>query len=91
MNCPYCKRVLKKGHITGQSILRIIPDNGQQKASRRSSDEFREDEYRATNLPGYPLDIGYVGMAPWISAFYCTNCKKAYAQMDMMMVEEEDA
>ena len=88
MNCPYCGRPMKEGHITGQNILRIVPDNGQQKPVRRSSDDFREEEYRASSLPGYPLDIDYVGMAPWISAVYCTNCKKAYAQLDMMMVEE---
>lgn len=91
MNCPYCNSPLKKGHITGQNILRIVPDDGRQKAVRRSSDDFSEEAFRASRLPGYPLDIGYAGMAPWISAVYCVKCKKAYAQLDMMMVKEEEA
>ena len=82
---------VEEGHVTGHSVLRLVPDNGEKKATHRSGDSFSMDEYRASRLPGYPLDIPYVGMAPWVEAVYCTACKKAICQLDLIMEETEGA
>ena len=83
MNCPYCSRPMMSGHITGKNILRIIPESGASKRTEHPIGKEALAEFQKTNLPGYPLDIPYAGMAPWVSAEYCLRCKKVVCILDI--------
>lgn len=90
MNCPICGAPMQRGHITGKSILRVVPDNGEKKNTRRLQDDHLTETYEALQLPGYPLDTSYAGLAPWVIAEYCLPCKKVYAQLDILDFGKEE-
>lgn len=90
MTCPTCGRPMQAGHITGTNMLRIIPDTGVQKKTEKHASGFTIEEFRQTNLGGWPLDIPYAGMAPWVSARYCLPCRKVICQLDIAVLEKEE-
>ena len=88
MKCPYCGRPMERGHITGRSILRVVPDSGTEKKTVRHED-ITQELYRETSLPGWPLDIPYAGLAPWIGANYCLPCRKVICELDIADLPKE--
>lgn len=90
MNCPTCGSPMQTGHITGQNVMRLVPETADaKKPTRQTSRDFSHSEYRRSELPGYPLDVAYAGMAPWISAHYCLGCRKAHCQLDILIPDGE--
>ena len=87
MNCPHCSRPMEPGHITGTSVIRIIPDSEAPKKNTSPLPPETIEEFRAARLPGYLLDIEYSGMAAWIKAEYCIHCKKAVCVLDLIDTE----
>jgi len=89
MNCPYCGRPMEFGHITGRSILRVVPDNGTEKKTEKHTADITTELYQSSNLPGWPLDIPYAGMAPWIGVSYCLPCRKVICELDIADLQKE--
>lgn len=89
MNCPYCGRPMEPGNITGRSILRVVPETGTARKTERHTDKISRELYEDSSLPGWPLDIPYAGMAPWVSANYCLPCKKVICELDIADLQKE--
>ena len=89
MNCPYCGGAMERGHITGKSILRVVPEENTHKVMHYYTPEDLQQSYQKTNLVGWPLNIPYAGLAPQLPANYCLKCRKVICEIDILEYEEE--
>ena len=91
MNCPICSNPLEEGHITGKSILRFMPGVPEQKTTRYTPEDIAQLKI-TPETDGWPLDVEYTGMAPFVRAYFCRHCGKVFGSFNIIpFVKEEDA
>lgn len=90
MSCPICSRPLEAGHITGKSILRFMPGVPEQKTTRYTPEDIAQLKINP-EVDGWPLDVEYTGMAPFIQAYFCRHCGKVYGSFDIISPGKEES
>ena len=84
MKCPYCRKEMQHGQITGSKVLRLSPPTDKPKNLHRIGLGDDGAGIKNSGLEGMILDVPYAGLAPWIPADYCRSCKKMIFDADVI-------
>lgn len=83
MNCPWCGKEMLHGNLTGNKLLRLVPDTDPPKQTQRYERNLPPSQYE-TGLEGIYLDVPYAGLAPWIPADFCRDCRRVVFEADVL-------
>ena len=83
MLCPYCGKEMIHGNLTGNKMLRLMPDPETPKKVHHYSRNLPPSQYE-NGLEGILLDVPYTGLALWVPADYCRECKKVIFDAEIL-------
>lgn len=83
MICPWCGKEMLHGNITGSKVLRLAPDPESPKQVHRIFQDVPDRQFD-NGLEGHLLDVTYAGLAPWIPADYCMDCRRVVFEANIL-------